>query len=116
MGINVELANAQAGTCRNYAAELRELRNSLLQFKSGLDQAWQAEEMQYVNDAIDQILHEIYGVSNQIDELGGDVISVANEIRREEEALEAAAREAAARRAAMEAAARETIMRQLFHF
>lgn len=100
MGVNVGLARSQANKMRDYASDLRDIRNSMKDFRANLNYLWQAEEMIYINNAIDKIDMEILHLYNLIDSLGDDIISVAYEIKREEEEREAAARAAAAAAAA----------------
>jgi uncharacterized protein YukE len=99
MGINVSLANSQANKISEYESTLREIKGSLNNFKVYLNSAWQAQEMIYINNAIDSINREITSLSSSLDSLSSDIIRTANEIRREEEAREAARAAAAARAA-----------------
>ena len=96
MGVNVGLARSQARKMHDYVSNLRNIRNSMKDFKTNLNYLWQAEEMIYINNAIDKIDMEILHLYNLIDSLGDDIISVAYEIKREEEERKAAARAAAA--------------------
>jgi predicted nucleic acid-binding Zn-ribbon protein len=104
MGINVGLASSQAESIRQYASALRDIRNSLNQYKASLNNAWQADEMHYVNLAIDQVIQLAQSLSADLDSVSGEIVSVANEIRQEEEAREAAARAAAERELALKLA------------
>ncbi|XID94300.1 hypothetical protein ACF3MZ_07185 [Paenibacillaceae bacterium WGS1546] len=103
MGINVGAAVSQASSLSGYASALSGIVNSLGHNKALLAQAWNAEEMRYVQLALDRIANELALASSELQSLSGDIVSVANEIRQEELAREAAARaaaEAAARAAA----------------
>jgi uncharacterized protein YukE len=91
MGIDVSRATSQAHKINEYAAQLRDTQNALNNYKANLNSAWQAEEMIYVNRAIDNINSEINNLSSTLDSLGNDIVTTANEIRREEEERERAA-------------------------
>lgn len=105
MKINVGQAYAQANRINEYAQELNEIKSRLQDFKGNLNSGWQAQEMVYINNAINSISREISELQTLLFSIGPDIVAVANEIRREEEAREAAER-AAAERAAAERAAR----------
>ncbi|CAM4339047.1 WXG100 family type VII secretion target [Paenibacillus tarimensis] len=109
MGINVGLASSQAGQLRQQASELSASLNNLAQFKAQLGQGWKAEEVAYINQAIDSIHKEITQLAAALNSLGGDIVQTAQEIREEELRREAEARaaaEAAAKAAAKARAAK----------
>lgn len=97
MAINVNLAQSQANQISSYVDVLKTVRNDLHSFHSNINNAWSAEEMIYVNRAIENINREISNLSSALDELGRSIASTAREIRKEEEEAEAAARAAASR-------------------
>ncbi|WP_239617475.1 hypothetical protein [Cohnella mopanensis] len=101
MGVNVGLAASQASAMNQYSTTLRDINNSLKQYRANLNLAWQSDEMVFVNQAIDRLTNEIVLLSKELESLGSDIVSVANEIYREEEAARQAAAAAAAARAAM---------------
>jgi len=100
MSINVGLAASQASAMNQYATTLREINNSLQQYRANLNLAWHSDEMVFVNQAIDRLTNEIVQLSRELESLGSDIVSVANEIYREEEAARQAAAAATAARAA----------------
>jgi uncharacterized protein YukE len=105
MKINVGLAYSQANRISDYAQELNEIKSRLQDFKGNLNSGWQAQEMMYINNAINSISREISELQTLLFSIGPDIVAAANEIKREEEAREAAER-AAAERAAKEREAR----------
>ncbi|WNF22778.1 WXG100 family type VII secretion target [Mesobacillus jeotgali] len=105
MKINVGQAYSQANRIRDYAQELNEIKSRLQDFKGNLNSGWQAQEMTYINNAINSISREISELQTLLFSIGPDIVAAANEIKREEEAREAAER-AAAERAAKEREAR----------
>lgn len=105
MKINVGQAYSQANRISGYAQELNEIKSRLQDFKGNLNSGWQAQEMTYINNAINSISREISELQTLLFSIGPDIVAAANEIKREEEAREAAER-AAAERAAKEREAR----------
>lgn len=105
MKINVGQAYSQANRISDYAQDLNDIKSRLQDFKGNLNSGWKAEEMSYVNNAIDSISRGISELQTLLFTIGPDIVSVANEIRREEEARETAER-AAAEKAAAERAAK----------
>lgn len=92
MGINVEQARSQASQISQYVSVLRDIQRSMDSFRGDLNQVWQAEEMNYVNNAISSMMQQLSSCSSSLDSLSSDIISTAQEIKREEEAREAAER------------------------
>ena len=112
MGINVGLAQAQAGKLSRYAATLHDVKNQLNGVKGSLNQGWQAKEMMYINETIDSINREIANLSTKLENIGSDIVATAQQIKREEEAkaraeAEARARAEAEAKAKAEAAAKK---------
>ncbi|MBT2691804.1 WXG100 family type VII secretion target [Bacillus sp. ISL-55] len=105
MKINVGQAYSQANRISDYAQELNEIKSRLQDFKGNLNSGWQAQEMTYINNAINSISREISELQTLLFSIGPDIVAAANEIKSEEEAREAAER-AAAERAAAEREAR----------
>jgi len=89
MGINVEAARTQANRLSQYASTLNEVYRNLESLRVNLNQAWQADEMAYINVAIGQMLGELSSCSSSLSSLSSDVYAVALEIRHEEEVREA---------------------------
>ena len=79
------------GKSMNYGNSLRDISRSLNSFKANLNNDWQAEEMQYINNAIDSINRELLSLAANLDSLSSDISYTAQEIRREDEARAAAA-------------------------
>lgn len=110
MGINVGRAISQANALGSYADQLIDIKRRLNQFKGTVNNGWKADEVTYLNSAIDRINNEITRISNQLDSINSAIISVAYEIRQEEiererrerEERERARREAEERRAKQE--------------
>ncbi|MDQ0885068.1 putative nucleic acid-binding Zn-ribbon protein [Paenibacillus sp. V4I9] len=92
MGINMEQASSQASQISQYASVLRDIQRSMDSFRGNLNHVWQAEEMNYVNNAITSMMQQIASCSSSLDALSSDISSTAWEIKREEEAREAAER------------------------
>jgi uncharacterized protein YukE len=103
--INVGQAYSQANRISDYAQDLNDIKSRLQDFKGNLNSGWQAQEMVYINNAINSISREISELQTLLFSIGPDIVAAANEIKREEEAREAAER-AAAERAAAEREAR----------
>ncbi|WP_226086176.1 hypothetical protein [Mesobacillus sp. S13] len=99
MKINVGQAYSQANRISGYAQELNEIKSRLQDFKGNLNSGWQAQEMTYINNAINNISREISELQTLLFSIGPDIVAAANEIKREEEAREAAERAAAERAA-----------------
>lgn len=95
MKINVSQAYSQANRISEYASSLNDIKSRLLDFKGNINSGWQAEEMVYINKAIDSISREISELQALLLTIGPDIVEAANEIKREEEAREAAERAAA---------------------
>ncbi|MCD1257381.1 hypothetical protein B5M42_000840 [Paenibacillus athensensis] len=85
MGINVEAARSQANRLSQYASTLNEVYRNLESLRVNLNQAWQADEMTYINAAITQMLNELSVCSSSLSSIGSDVYAVALEIKHEEE-------------------------------
>ena len=99
MKINVGQAYSQANRISEYAQELNEIKSRMQDFKGNLNSGWQAQEMMYINNAINSISREISELQTLLFSIGPDIVAAANEIKREEEAREAAERAAAERAA-----------------
>lgn len=100
MKINVAQAYAQASRISDYAQDLNDLKSRLQDFKVNLNSGWKADEMVYINNAIDSISREISELQAALFTIGPDIVSVAKEISTEEEAREAAEKAAAVKVAA----------------
>lgn len=85
MGVNIGFANAQGGKLKEYATRLQEAKTGLHTLKASLHQGWQAEEIRYINNAIENMERELEIVIKELRAVGSDVSSIANEIKREEE-------------------------------
>jgi uncharacterized membrane protein YukC len=94
--INISLANNQIGSLNNYADELRTACNNLQSYKKALNNNWIAQEMIYINLAIEKILSELGSLSSDLHGEANDINSSAKEIKAAEEkaAKEKAEREA----------------------
>jgi len=90
MSINVNLANAQANQLSTNISQLSQAKNNLEDYKNSLNSNWQADEMSFINQAIDRIMEQINSTMNAIDSLVNDVRDTAAEIKREEDAARAA--------------------------
>ncbi|WP_127570435.1 hypothetical protein [Paenibacillus xylaniclasticus] len=106
MGINVSHASSQASDMSDCASTLRDLANSLSQYKAEMNQNWQADGVMKASYAFDRIIMSLQGASSQLSSLSSDIVSVAYEIRREEEEAERRAAAAAAAAAAQAEAAK----------
>ncbi len=95
MAIDVELANRQANQILSYASQLQQVHRHISSYKSSIVAGWQAQEVSYITQGIDQTIAQINQIIREMEALSGDIKSTAMAIRREEEAAEAA--EAAAR-------------------
>jgi uncharacterized protein YukE len=85
MGINISSAKAQANKARDCSSELSKIRNYFNQKKSELNSAWRADEIKYINNAIEKMNQKLNRVSSELDSIASDIISVAYEIKQEEE-------------------------------
>jgi archaellum component FlaC len=90
LGINVSHNNLQASKLGNYISSLRYIKNDLDSFKSNLSYGWQAKEMTYINNAINDITKEINKLTGELDRLSNDIVLVGQEIKQEEDEKEAA--------------------------
>ena len=90
MSINVNLANAQADQLSTNISQLSQAKNNLEDYKNSLNSNWQADEMSFINQAIERIMEQINSTMNAIDSLVNDVRDTAAEIKREEDAARAA--------------------------
>ena len=90
MSINVNLANAQANQLSTNISQLSQAKNNLEDYKNSLNSNWQADEMSFINQAIERIMEQINSTMNAIDSLVNDVRDTAAEIKREEDAARAA--------------------------
>jgi archaellum component FlaC len=90
MGINVWHNKLQARKLDNYISDLRDTKNDLNRFKSNLNYGWQAKEMVYINNAIDDITKEINKLTGELDTISNDIVQVVYEIKQEEDEEEAA--------------------------
>ena len=90
MSINVNLANAQANQLSTNISQLSQAKNNLEDYKNSLNSNWQADEMSFINQAIERIMEQINSTINAIDSLVNDVRDTAAEIKREEDAARAA--------------------------
>jgi archaellum component FlaC len=90
MGIGLWLANRQANQVRKNMELLNRVNNSLSSLKTDLNNNWQAQEMVYINIAIEKYLSEVSNLSSKLSSLYSDIIDVANQIAQEEAAAAAA--------------------------
>ncbi|MDQ6595109.1 hypothetical protein E2K98_03950 [Bacillus salipaludis] len=86
MGINVHAAHSQANKISHYASTLRDVQQHLVRARGNLNNGWQAEEMLYVNQAIEQMSRDMAALASKLEGISSDVRSAANDINREEEA------------------------------
>ena len=84
----------------SYGSSLRNSSNSLNGFKASLNFEWQAEEMKYINNAIDSINRKIIKLASDIDSIDSDIECNVQEIRAEGAAKEKAVADAKANKAA----------------
>lgn len=89
MGINVSLAKSQANKISNYESVLKSIKSNLNGLKCNLNNEWQAQEMVYINNAIDNINSDISRSASALDSLSHDISNTAYEIKEEEEEREA---------------------------
>lgn len=97
MSINVNLAASQANKINDYSSILLGVKESLNRVKGNLNNGWNAQEMIYINQTIDNINREIAALSTNLDSIGSDVLSAAQQIQRQEEAEARAKAEAEAK-------------------
>lgn len=97
MGINVQAAHSQANKINHYASTLRDVQQHLTQTRGSLNNGWQAQEMLYVNQAIEEMCRDMTALASKLEGISSDISSAADGIRREEEAKEKAAAEAKAK-------------------
>ena len=97
MSINVNLAASQANKINDYSSKLLEVKESLNRVKGNLNNGWNAQEMIYINQTIDNINREIAALSSKLNSIGSDVLSAAQQIQRQEEAEARAKAEAEAK-------------------
>lgn len=101
--IDVGSANNKAGELRGYAAQLRLVKSTLLQYQGVIRGGWSAPEVSYYMRALGEVQNKLQQASDELDSIAGAVSSTASQIRHEEE--EAARRAEEARRAAAAAEA-----------
>ncbi|MBI0578058.1 hypothetical protein IEC97_11875 [Neobacillus cucumis] len=97
MGINVHAAHSQANKISHYASTLRDVQQHLVRARGNLNHGWQAQEMLYVNQAIEQMSREMAALASKLEGISSDISSAADGIKREEEAKEKAEAEAKAK-------------------
>lgn len=90
MSINVWHNQLQANKLENYISSLREMKYDLINFKANLNEGWQAKEMVYINNTIDDLTKEINKLSSELDAISSDIVAVVHEIKKEEDEKEAA--------------------------
>ncbi|MDR6999333.1 WXG100 family type VII secretion target [Neobacillus niacini] len=103
MGINVHLAHSQANKISHYASTLRDVQQHLMQTRGSLNNGWQAQEMLYVNQAIEQMNREMMALASKLEGISSDISSAADGIKQEEEAKAKADSEAKAKAEAKKA-------------
>jgi uncharacterized protein YukE len=96
MGINMNSAKRNSSKAREYASDMDRIKNNLNQKKADLMSAWRADEMKYVNNAIEKTNQKLNSISSELDAIAADILSVAYEIKQEEEERERQAAAAAA--------------------
>lgn len=113
MGISVFWARSQANDISGNASELRTIKSKLENIKGDINNGWTAEEIAYVNSAIDAIGQKLTNLATKLDGISSDIVAAAEQIKREEDAARAAAEararaeaEARAKAAAEKASAR----------
>ncbi|CEG29383.1 hypothetical protein [Bacillus sp. B-jedd] len=84
MGINVGQARHQAQVLASQAKNLHEISNQIVSYESMLNSYWQAEEMKYVNQAINKIEIELRSTAATLTQLESIIIHTAQMIRQEE--------------------------------
>lgn len=93
MGINVVQARHQAQVLASQAKNLHEISNQIVSYESMLNSYWQAEEMKFVNQAINKIQIELRITAATLTQLESTIIHTAQMIRQEEEEEERKAAE-----------------------
>ncbi len=93
--ISVSDAYNKASRLNSCASDLRGIKSNLSSYKSNLNQAWQGQEMNSINSALDDLIRELGQQASAADSIASDIRTAAQEIRREEEAAEEARRRAA---------------------
>lgn len=86
MGIDLRSANASAAELGEYAATLRNARNSISAYRSTLVDNWEGREVGYYTSAAASIERRLKSAADELDSIGGKISSTANEIWQEEEA------------------------------
>lgn len=84
MGINVGQARHQAQELASQAKYLHEISNQIVSYESMLNSYWQAEEMKYVNQAINKIQIEVRSTAAKLTQLGSNILHTAQMISQEE--------------------------------
>ncbi|OCA88049.1 hypothetical protein A8F94_09510 [Bacillus sp. FJAT-27225] len=88
MRINVSEARHQAQMLGNNASTLLAIRKQLESFQGSLNSHWQAEEMNHVNRAINNIQDELSSIAATLTQLEAAIVHTAQAIRQEEIAEE----------------------------
>jgi len=96
MGISIVSAKFQASKARGYADDVSRVKNNINNKRSDINSAWHADEVKYINAAIEKMNQKLTKVSSELDAIASDIVSVAYEIKREEEEKERAKAAAAA--------------------
>ena len=103
--MNVSRETKIAREIGSHKGELNKVESSLEDVKTQLEKGWDAKEVKYINEAVDQLKLKVSNAATKLSTIQSDIIKAAEEIKREEEEAEAARRKAEEeRKAAFEAA------------
>ena len=84
MAINTWLVNSQSSKLQDCSSKFANIGRGMTNVKENIGCHWQADEMSYVNFAIEEIINDISKLRDELEELNIDIRAVANEIVAEE--------------------------------
>ncbi len=95
MSIDRTVILAQKRELDSYADVLAEIHTGLVRYKNSLNQAWQASEIDRLNEEILQLNRRISRVKDEMNDIGTAMVRAAEDIAAEEAARAEAERRAA---------------------
>lgn len=84
MIINTVTTKAQISKISRYISDLQNTRNKILSLKAQISSNWTADEVRYINNALDKVATEISEATRLMDRLVIDVRRALDKVEKEE--------------------------------
>lgn len=82
--INEKLTNKQINNISTYINNLNKAKNKIISLEKEINSSWKADEVRYINNALDKVTLEITKVTKMMDSLKIDISKALSSIKGEE--------------------------------